>query len=104
MSSLKKFHLQRKRKNRKFVKFLLGISIIVFSLFFALSVMQKNKINELDRQISAKEEEIDKLNLDIDSLKKDYKSRNTDKFKEKIARERLKMLKDDEYLYEDKNK
>lgn len=61
------------------------------------------EIAKVTSQISEKNDEIENIKLDIDSLKDDYKNRNSDEFKEKIARERLGMIKKDEYVYKDNN-
>lgn len=104
MNDLNKFNKDRCKKNRKFIKFFSGMVIVSFSFFFVLSAYQKKTLSDLEENIKENEEYINKLNLDIESLKYDYSMRNTDEFKEKIARSRLNMIKDDEYLYEDENR
>ena len=46
---------------------------------------------------------ISSIRGEIDSIKEDYENRNTDEYKEKIAREKLGMIKKDEYVYKDEN-
>ena len=57
----------------------------------------------LKENITETNTKISKVKKEIDTIKKDYENRNTDDFKEKIAREKLGMIKKDEYVYKDEN-
>lgn len=57
----------------------------------------------LKENITETNTKISKIKKEIDTIKKDYENRNTDDFKEKIAREKLGMIKKDEYVYKDEN-
>lgn len=56
--------------------------------------MMKAEINSLDTEIESTQKKLDDVNKEITTLEKDYEIRNTDQFKEKIAEERLGMVKD----------
>ena len=53
----------------------------------------KAEINTLDTEISSTKKKLDDVSKEITSLESDYEIRNTDQFKEKIAQERLGMIK-----------
>ena len=63
----------------------------------------KKEITSLNQDIKVTNSKIKKVRKDIDTIKSDYDNRNTDEFKEKIAREKLGMIKKDEYVYKDEN-
>lgn len=94
---------KRKKNNRTFLLSLL-IIFLVTGLSFSF-LYKKIKIEEaqVDKEIIAKEKNKASLKKDIQALENDYENRNTDAFKEKIARERLDMIKDNEYVYKDAN-
>lgn len=103
MNKQKAYLKNRKKSNRRFLLILL---VFLAICFFASRVLVNNMNGELDKysgQISEKKEDIETVKKDIDDIKNNYKQRNTDKFKEKIARDRLGMVKSDEYVYKDKN-
>lgn len=58
--------------------------------------MMKAEIDSLDTEIKSTQKKLDNVNKEITTLESDYEIRNTDQFKEKIAQERLGMVKDKE--------
>ena len=58
---------------------------------------------KVNKDIESLNKKKDDLQITIKSLKEDYDNRNTDEFKEKIARDRLDMVKKSEVVYEDDN-
>ena len=80
---------------------------LVFILtFFLTRAFNKNMNRQrlsLKENIKETNTKISKVKKEIDTIKKDYENRNTDDFKEKIAREKLGMIKKDEYVYKDEN-
>lgn len=83
------------------------MSILAFILVFLLAKSFNNKINaqigSLNNDIKSTSSKISSLRKDIDTIKNDYENRNTDEYKEKVAREKLGMIKKDEYVYKDEN-
>lgn len=81
--------------------------IFAFVLVFLLAKSFNNKINlqmgAINNDIKSTSSKISSLRNEIDSIKKDYENRNTDEYKEKVAREKLGMIKKDEYVYKDEN-
>ncbi len=51
------------------------------------------EINNLNTEIKSTQKKLDDVNKEITSLENDYEIRNTDQFKEKVAQERLGMVK-----------
>lgn len=93
----------RRKNNRRYFLCIIIVLTIAFFVFRKINRAIKDEITALNNQIKEKNSEIENIKLDIASLKSDYKIRNTDEFKEKIARERLGMVKKDEYIYKDGN-
>lgn len=97
-------YLKNRRKYNR--RYLISIIIVLSIAFFGFRSMNRaiqDEIADLNKQIKEKNSEIENVKVDIASLKSDYEMRNTDDFKEKIARERLGMVKKDEYVYKDGN-
>jgi cell division protein DivIC len=103
MSRNQKYLKNRKKYNRRYLFCILIVLTIAFFGFRKMNRIMNAEIAKVTSQISEKNDEIENIKLDIDSLKDDYKNRNSDEFKEKIARERLGMIKKDEYVYKDNN-
>lgn len=93
MAKAKSYQKRRKAKNRRFLLTIFLILLISVISFIFLNKMMKAEINTLDTEISSTKKKLDDVNKEITSLESDYEIRNTDQFKEKIAQERLGMIK-----------
>lgn len=93
MAKAKSYQKRRKAKNRRFLLTIFLILLISVISFIFLNKMMKAEINSLDTEISSTKKKLDDVNKEITSLESDYEIRNTDQFKEKIAQERLGMIK-----------
>lgn len=72
--------------------------------FVAIVSVQIQRDNILDAKISALQEDINRQREKGESLEKQIKFRDSDEFVEKIARERLNLVKPNEIVFVDKNK
>lgn len=104
MSKAEKYLNNRKKSNRRFVTMVIFILLVSFFAFKYINSTIASKKMTVNSQIDEKNQEIKEIKNDISSIRSDYKKRNTDEFKEKVAREKLGMIKDDEYVYKDNNK
>lgn len=93
MAKAKSYQKRRKAKNRRFLLTIFLILLISVISFIFLNKMMKAEINTLDTEISSTKKKLDDVSKEITSLESDYEIRNTDQFKEKIAQERLGMIK-----------
>lgn len=84
---------RRKKKNISFLFTLIALLIISSIAYYVSNAAMNNEINSINKEIVSTQKKLDATNAEINSLKKDYDIRNTDKFKEKIAKERLGMVK-----------
>lgn len=96
MAKAKSYHKRRKSKNRRFLLSIILILIISIISYILLNRMMKAEIDSLDTEIKSTQKKLDNVNKEITTLESDYEIRNTDQFKEKIAQERLGMVKDKE--------
>lgn len=96
MAKAKSYHKRRKAKNRRFLLSIILILIISIISYILLNRMMKAEIDSLDTEIKSTQKKLDNVNKEITTLESDYEIRNTDQFKEKIAQERLGMVKDKE--------
>lgn len=62
------------------------------------------EINNLNTEIKSTQKKLDDVNKEITSLENDYEIRNTDQFKEKVAQERLGMVKNSDEKENDQKK
>lgn len=103
MNKYEKYLKNRSKKNKRF----LIMNILAFVLVFLLAKSFNNKLNAqmgaINNDIKSTSSKISSLRNEIDTIKKDYENRNTDEYKEKVAREKLGMIKKDEYVYKDEN-
>ena len=89
-------YLKRRRvENRRFMLFALLVLIISLIAYLFINSSLNRKIKILDNDIISSKKKLEEVNKEIDQLKEDYEMRNTDQFKEKVARERLGMVKDE---------
>lgn len=103
MNKDQRYLKNRRKYNRRYLVSIIIVLTIAFFGFKKMNSAIQDEIAELNNQIKEKNAEIESVKVDIASLKSDYEMRNTDEFKEKIARERLGMVKKDEYVYKDGN-
>ena len=84
---------KRGEKNKRFLM-AAGALLIVSSLGFAYLNSSMNKEHrEMNKDIISSQKKLDDVKNEIEGLKEDYEMRNTDEFKEKVAKERLGMVK-----------
>ncbi|MCI5840201.1 MAG: septum formation initiator family protein [Peptoniphilaceae bacterium] len=93
MSNLRKFNRQRREKNKRFILFIFLMTMALFACFYFSIQKIKSSSEIVDKKILEQQQEAQALKVQIEALKEDYKNRNTDSFKEKIAREKLGMEK-----------
>lgn len=101
MARAKSYQKKRKAKNRRFLLSVLLILILSTIAYIFLNKMMNAEINTLNSEISSTKKKLDAVNEEITSLESDYEIRNTDQFKEKIAQERLGMVKGENEKEED---
>lgn len=84
---------KRGAKNKRFL-FTAASLLLVSSLGFAYLNSSMNKENdEMKKDIVSSQKKLEDIKGEIEVLKDDYEMRNTDEFKEKIAKEKLGMVK-----------
>ncbi|MDO5048031.1 MAG: septum formation initiator family protein [Anaerococcus sp.] len=103
MSKKNTYLRQRRGRNRRFLLVVLAIIILAFSSMWFYNKKYESQMVKLDEEIKSSSKKKEDLDLSIKTLREDYKNRNTDEFKEKIARDRLNMVKKSEVVYEDEN-
>lgn len=101
MARAKSYQKKRKAKNRRFLLSVLLILILSTVAYIFFNKMMNAEINTLNSEISSTKKKLDAVNEEITSLESDYEIRNTDQFKEKIAQERLGMVKGENEKEED---
>ena len=101
MARAKSYQKKRKAKNRRFLLSVLLILILSTIAYIFLNKMMNAEINTLNSEINSTKKKLDSVNEEITSLESDYEIRNTDQFKEKIAQERLGMVKGENETEED---
>lgn len=103
---MNKYERYIKNRSKKNTRFLIMVFLVFILTFFLTRAFNKNMNRQrlsLRENITETNTKISKVKKEIDTIKKDYENRNTDDFKEKIAREKLGMIKKDEYVYKDEN-
>ncbi|HZK58108.1 MAG TPA: septum formation initiator family protein [Clostridia bacterium] len=95
----------RKPKRRDYGKLIIKI-IFILSVFYVLFTFydQYKEMRYLKTREENLAEDINKVENDIQSLKNKIENSNTDEHIEKIARENLKMVKEDELIFIDLKK
>lgn len=101
MARAKSYQKKRKAKNRRFLLSVLLILILSTIAYIFFNKMMNAEIKTLNSEISSTKKKLDAVNEEITSLESDYEIRNTDQFKEKIAQERLGMVKGENEKEED---
>lgn len=103
MTKKNSYFKKRRKKNQKFLITIVSIMVLAagsFNLYNRALDREFAKVNKDMQSLTKKKEE---LQISIDGLKEDYENRNTDEFKEKIARDRLDMVKKSDVVYQDDN-
>ena len=91
---------KRRAKNKRFLR-IMAVLVLVSGLGFFYLNSSMNKENEkMSQDIVSSQKKLKDIKTEISELKEDYEMRNTDLFKEKVARERLGMVKKDEEAFE----
>lgn len=81
-------------------KIIILVLVMLFLLYFGVQVIQQNQhMKALEKERLEYEQEIEALNLKIIDLKDKIDNKNSDEYIEKMAREKLKMVKPDEIIY-----
>ncbi len=100
----KNSYLKRRRKqNQRFLLTIFAVLLVAGLSYYAYGVKVNRETASLDKEIHSSVKKKESLQAEIKELKDDYEKRNTDEFKEKIARDRLDMVKKSEVVYEDDN-
>lgn len=97
----------KKTKKRKLDKKRFGIVIAVtaFALYFVyIMIWQQVMISEKNGEIKALEEKIDQANQQTEVLQKELENLDDPAYLEKIARERLGLVRPNERVFVDANK
>ncbi len=84
---------KRKQKNKRFLRVAAGLVIIVSLGFFYLNSAMNKEHADMNKDIISGQKKLEDIKTEIDELKNDYEMRNTDEFKEKVAKEKLGMVK-----------
>ena len=94
---------KRRQKNKRFLGIALAL-LVISSLGFLYLNSSMNKENEaMNKDIISSQKKLEDMKTEIKGLKEDYEMRNTDQFKEKVAKEKLGMVKKGEEKSEEKN-
>lgn len=84
---------KRKQKNKRFLRIAAGLVIIASLGFFYLNSAMNKEHADMNKDIISGQKKLEDIKTEIDELKNDYEMRNTDEFKEKVAKEKLGMVK-----------
>lgn len=103
MNKFEKYIRERGKKNTRFLIYIILSFLLVFFISRSYNQKLKNQISTIDKDMKKTSSQISSVKNEIETTKKDYENRNTDAFKEKIAREKLGMVKKGEYVYKDNN-
>ena len=95
MAKKKSYAQKRKAKNTKFFVMILILTLLFAGFIYYTNSKMDAELRELDQEMTSNKKKMQELNEEITSLEEDYDIRNTDEFKEKIAKERLGMVKKD---------
>ncbi|WP_055078422.1 FtsB family cell division protein [Lagierella massiliensis] len=88
---------KRRKSNLIFVLFILTFTYFPYAL-----AKQGIKISEYEKELNSYTNKKQEIIEEISTLKKDYEKRETLEFAEKVAREKLGMIKPKEYLVKEK--
>ena len=95
--------MKRKRSSkRRKSNFIFVLFILTFTYFPYALAKQGIKISEYEKELNSYTNKKQEIIEEISTLKKDYEKRETLEFAEKVAREKLGMIKPKEYLVKEK--
>lgn len=84
---------KRKAKNKRFLKTVFGLVLVSSVGFLYLNSSMNDQNEKMTTDIKSSQKKLENIKTEIDGLKEDYEMRNTDQFKEKVAKEKLGMVK-----------
>lgn len=87
---------KRKVKNKRFLRMIAGLIVLSSVGFWYLNSSMNAENEKMSKDIISSQKKLEDVKTEIDGLKEDYEMRNTDQFKEKVAKEKLGMVKKDE--------
>ena len=93
MAKKKSYAKKRKAKNTKFFVMILILTVLFAGFIYYSNSRMDAEMREIDQEMTPNKKKMQELDEEITSLEDDYDIRNTDEFKEKIAKERLGMVK-----------
>lgn len=93
MAKKKSYAKKRKAKNTKFFVMILILTLVFAGFIYYTNSRMDAEMREIDQEMTSNKKKLQELDEEITSLEEDYDIRNTDEFKEKIAKERLGMVK-----------
>ena len=93
MARKKSYAKRRKAKNTKFFAMIMVVTLFFVGFIYYTNSKMDAEIKSLDEQMTSNKKKMKELDEEITSLEEDYDIRNTDEFKEKVAKERLGMVK-----------
>lgn len=93
MAKKKSYAKKRKAKNTKFFVMILILTVLFAGFIYYSNSRMDAEMREIDQEMTSNKKKMQELDEEITSLEDDYDIRNTDEFKEKIAKERLGMVK-----------
>lgn len=97
---MKTYPRKRKKKNN-FRKCFMGIGLFFF-IYLATTLFQQNQtLKDLQERKNSQESEIARIQTEIEGLNEEIAQKDSLEFVEKIAREKLGMVKPREYVYID---
>lgn len=87
---------KRKEKNKRFLRMIAGLIVLSSVGFWYLNSSMNAENEKMSKDIISSQKKLEDVKTEIDGLREDYEMRNTDQFKEKVAKEKLGMVKKDE--------
>lgn len=87
---------KRKEKNKRFLRIIAGLIVLSSVGFWYLNSSMNAENEKMSKDIISSQKKLEDVKTEIDGLREDYEMRNTDQFKEKVAKEKLGMVKKDE--------
>lgn len=103
MTKKNSYFKKRRQQNQRFLITILSILVLAAGSFNMYNKALDREFSKVNKDMDSLTKKKEDLQISINGLKEDYENRNTDEFKEKIARDRLDMVKKSEVVYEDDN-
>ncbi len=89
-------------KRRRFINFIVILTLLTTVYFTFTLVRNKVEYNRLNNQLDELISERKEIEEEIKNLEKNYEDRDSLEFAEKVAREKLGMIKAKEYIIKEK--